>query len=109
MPVREKAIREPASIRRFRPKTLSNFPTNLEKVMRLRTRIMVLLASTVFFAIVSVILSVIVGLVGAYFRHGNAEIGGNDRFVEWSFLVFALLSCAAPYEIWKMMAEDRAD
>jgi hypothetical protein len=75
--------------------------------MRLRNRILVLLASTVFFGVVSVFLSVIVGLVGAYFRHGHAEIGGNDKFIEWSLLIFGLLSCAALYEIWKMMAEER--
>ncbi|MEA2894724.1 MAG: hypothetical protein QOJ84_339 [Bradyrhizobium sp.] len=77
--------------------------------MSLRNRILVLLAATIFFGIVSAILSVIVGLVGTYFRYGSAEIGSNDRFIEWSLLVFGLLSCAALYEIWKMMAEDRAD
>jgi hypothetical protein len=74
--------------------------------MRLRNRILVLLAATVFFGIVSAILSLIVGLIGAHFRHGHAEIGGNDKFIEWSLLIFGLLSCAALYEIWKMMAED---
>jgi hypothetical protein len=75
--------------------------------MRLRNRIFVLTAATVFFGIVSAMLSVVVGLIGAYFRHGHAEIGGNDKFIEWSLLIFGLLSCAALYEIWKMMAEDR--
>jgi hypothetical protein len=77
--------------------------------LSLRNRILALLAAAVFFGIVSAILSVIVGLVGAYFRYGSAEIGSNDRFMEWSFVVFGLLSCAALVEIWKMMAEDRAD
>jgi|ERR1700754_598398 len=76
--------------------------------LSLRNRIFVLLAAAVFFGIVSAILSVIVGLIGAYFRYGSAEIGSNDRFMEWSFVVFGLLSCAALVEIWKMMAEDRA-
>jgi ABC-type Fe3+ transport system permease subunit len=79
----------------------------LGALMSRRNRILVLLTATLFFAVVSAILSVIVGLIGAYFRYGSAEIGGNDKFIEWSLLIFGLLSCAALYEIWKMMAEDR--
>ena len=74
--------------------------------MQLRTRIIVLIVATVFFAIISVILSFITALIAAHFRYGHAELGSNDVFLEGSLLVFGLLSCAALYEVWKMMAED---
>ena len=76
-------------------------------MMSLRNRMLVLLGATIFLGVVGAALSVIGGLVGAWFRHGHAEIGGNDHSIEWSLLVLGLLSCAAVYEIWKMMAEDR--
>jgi hypothetical protein len=79
----------------------------LEVGMRLPSRALVVVAAAFFCGILSLIISLVVGFVGAYLRRGSVEMVGGDMFVEWALLVSGICSCAVVYWVWKRTDQDR--